>query len=64
MILICKYSLFAYAYQDNHLAKTGKISLDKMTEERKKNLITEKVSIIDYFSYLQFLPTSLMGPPI
>lgn len=39
MIMVCKYSLFAYAYQDAR-------NPEKLTKEQQKFMIKENVSLI------------------
>lgn len=58
MILVCKYSLLAYNIED------GTLEVDKLTEEQKKYRITENITFIDFFGYCNFLPSSLVGPPL
>ena len=58
MILVCKYSLLAYNLQD------GSLEENKVTEEQKKYRITGNVSFIDFLGYCNFLPSSLVGPPL
>lgn len=58
MILVCKYSLLAYNLQD------GGEKDEKLTEEQKRNRIVEEISFYDFMGYVNFLPTSLMGPPL
>ena len=58
MILVCKYSLLAFNIQD------GAGEVTKQTEEQKKYRVTEDLSFFDFMGYINFLPTSIMGPPL
>lgn len=57
MILVCKYSLLAYALED------GSQPIDKLSQEQVRNRITQPVGFWDFMGYINFLPTSLIGPP-
>lgn len=61
MVMVCKFSLFAYQCQDG--TNTGE-KLDKMTEEQKTQRLVNIPSFYDYVCYLQFLPSSVMGPSL
>ena len=58
MILVCKYSLFAYNIQD------GALSPEKCSEEQLRYRITKQTNYLDFLGYLTFLPTCLIGPPL
>ena len=58
MVLVCKYSLFAYNIQD------GLTEEEKLNEEQKHYRVTRKVTFLEYIGYINFLPTCIMGPPI
>lgn len=58
MMIICKYSAFAYAYED------GMKDPETLSREQREFRLTELPSIFDYFSYLLFLPTAAMGPSL
>jgi D-alanyl-lipoteichoic acid acyltransferase DltB (MBOAT superfamily) len=57
MILVCKYSLLAYALED------GSQPIDKLSPEQIRNRVTQPVGFLDFMGYINFLPTSLIGPP-
>mmetsp|Transcript_23163 Transcript_23163/g.20064 ORF Transcript_23163/g.20064 Transcript_23163/m.20064 type:complete len:413 (+) Transcript_23163:154-1392(+) len=56
MICICKITAVAWCYRDG-----GKTD-DKLSPEQIKNKLEEVPSIIEYFSYILFYATSLVGP--
>ena len=58
MVLICKYSLFAYNIED------GAITDEKNLSEEQKHFRIKDITFLDYLGYINFLPTSIMGPPI
>jgi lysophospholipid acyltransferase len=53
MMTICKYSAFAYCYGDSEVKD--------LHESRKKHVI-KQFSFLEYFSYIYFFPSCLMGP--
>jgi lysophospholipid acyltransferase len=57
MMLICKYSSFAYAYEDGMEGK-------KLSKEQDEFKLTKLPSFFEYICYIQFLPTSIMGPSL
>ena len=60
MILVAKYSLLAYNIEDGSRTDT-----DKLTPEQLKYRVTSKdISFLDFMGYCNFLPTSLVGPPL
>jgi hypothetical protein len=58
MSMVCKYSLFAYAYQDGGQAK------DKLSEHQEQFKLVELPSLYKYLVYCQFLPTSIIGTAV
>lgn len=58
MMFVCKYSSFAYAYQD------GATPEDRLLKDQKLNKISSLPSFYEYFSYIQFLPTAALGPTL
>lgn len=59
MVMVCKFSLFAYRLEDGR--KVG----DKyfaLTEEQKAQRIQILPSFYEYIAYIQFLPSAVMGP--
>ena len=59
MVMVCKFSLFAYRLEDGR--KVGDAYF-AMTEEQRALRIQVLPSFYDYIVYLQFLPSSVMGP--
>jgi lysophospholipid acyltransferase len=55
---MCKFSAFAFAYQDAYNYSKNNESI---SENQKKYMIKE-FSILEYFSYIFFVSTSIMGP--
>ena len=58
MVLVCKYSLFAYNIED------GAITDEKHLSEEQKHFRIKDITFLEYLGYINFLPTSIMGPPI
>ena len=58
MIIVCKYSLFAYNIED------GAISEEENLSEEQRQFRIKDVTFLEYLGYINFLPTSIMGPPI
>lgn len=59
MILVAKFSAFAFSYSDG-----GKDIKTIKSEHLKKHRIEEMPSILEYFSYIYFYPTCIVGPYI
>lgn len=57
-MVVCKYSSFAYAYEDG--AKSDEV----LTADQKLNKLVSLPSFWQYISYIQFLPTAALGQPI
>lgn len=57
MILVCKYSLLAYALED------GRAHPEILTAEQQANRIPEQITLWNFLGYTNFLPTGLLGPP-
>ena len=55
MTMTCKYSLLAYAIEDGQGEKKS------LTTEQQSNKQIKLPTILEYFSYCQFLPTAVMG---
>lgn len=58
MMVVCKYSSFAYAYED------GGKSDEVLTVDQKLNKLVGLPSFWQYISYIQFLPTAALGPTL
>lgn len=54
MMTMCKWAGFAYAYQDAE-------NEEKLSKDQKKNMIKE-FTVLEYFSYTFFYPSSMCGP--
>lgn len=59
MLMTCKLSLLAYAYQDAEVIKTDE---NKVPPEQKKVLIQKLPNLIEYYSYVCFYPSFSVGP--
>jgi lysophospholipid acyltransferase len=59
MLMTCKLSLLAYAYQDAEVIKTDP---DRVPNEQKKILIQKLPSLLEYYSYICFYPSISIGP--
>jgi hypothetical protein len=59
MMSICKYSLFAFAYQDG---EDSVKNLDKF-EHRKQSKLDKLPSFFDFLGYCLFIPTALFNTP-
>lgn len=57
--MVCKFSLFAYRLEDGR--KVGD-DYFRLTNEQKSLRILRMPSFYEYIAYLQFLPSSVMGP--
>ncbi len=55
MTMVCKYSLFAYAYTD------GKTPTDKLKPDQINNRIEKLPNIFEYLDYCVFAPTAITG---
>ena len=58
MIMVCKYSLFAYNIED------GAVTDEKKLSEEQKQFKIKEFTFMEYIGYINFLPTSILGPPI
>lgn len=58
MMMVCKYSSFAFAYQD------GGMPVSSLFGEQEKNMIVELPTLKQYLDYIQFLPTAALGPTL
>jgi len=56
MVFVCKYSSFAYAYQD------GLLPPEKLSNEQKVHRIVALPNLIDYVGYIFFFGACGCGP--
>jgi len=61
MMVMCKFSGFAYAYQDYYMHTNNLLSIP-LNEQQKKYMIENNFSTYEYFSYVYFVSTSVCGP--
>ncbi|OMJ68667.1 hypothetical protein SteCoe_33825 [Stentor coeruleus] len=59
MLMTCKLSLLAYAYQDAEVIKTDE---NRVPLEQKKILVQKLPNLIEYYSYVCFYPSFSIGP--
>ena len=57
MVAVAKYSSFCFSYADG-----GKDIKDIFNNHHKEKRIEEMPSLLEYFSYIYFYPTSIIGP--
>jgi hypothetical protein len=58
MMFVCKYSSFAFAYQD------GATPIEQLSKEQRLNRVVELPSFYEYMAFIQFLPTAALGPSL
>jgi lysophospholipid acyltransferase len=56
MMTVCKFSSFAFCYSDG-----GKVKFSALSERGKKYAV-ESFTILEYFSYIYFYTSCVMGP--
>jgi lysophospholipid acyltransferase len=61
MMVMCKFSGFAYAYQDYYMHSNNLLTIP-LTETQKKYMIENNFSIFEFFSYVYFVSSSIVGP--
>ena len=59
MMMIIKLTSLAYSYQDGAVEKTAP---ERIPQEQKRLIVREIPSILEYYSYLCFYPSFLVGP--
>lgn len=59
MLMTCKLSLLAYSYQDSEVVKNNP---DLVPGEQRKLMIEKLPNIIEFYSFLLFYPSALIGP--